>query len=67
MIIDEKVNIGYKCDLSANYISGMKPDLAIEYIEHSTDHWHRDSETSIPIDKGKAIEIICFLQRHFGV
>ena len=67
MIIDEKINIGYKCDLTANYISGMPPDLAIEYTEHSSDHWHSDYETCLSIDKEKAIEIIEFLRKHFNV
>jgi len=67
MIIDEKVNIGFKCDITANYLDGMKPDVCIEYVEHSSDHWHSNTETCIGIDKVKAIEIIIFLQKHFGV
>ncbi|NOU20413.1 MAG: hypothetical protein HOO93_01250 [Methyloglobulus sp.] len=67
MIIDEKINIGNGCCLTANYISGMQPDVAIEYTEYSTDHWHSDTETSIDIDKNKAIEIAEFLKKHFDV
>ena len=67
MVIDEKIEIGFKCYITANYITGMPADIAIEYTEHSSDHWHSDTETCIYIDKKKAIEIISFLQKHFGV
>ncbi len=67
MIIDEKIKIGNECFLTANYISDMKPDLAIEYVEHSQDHYHSDSETTISINKEKAIEIILFLKEHFKI
>ena len=67
MIIDEKLNIGNSCRLIANYISDMQPDVAIEYTEYSTNHWNSDTETSINIDKNKAIEIIEFLKKHFDV
>jgi hypothetical protein len=40
-------------------------DIAIEYTEHSNDHWASNTETAVDIDKDKAIEIVEFLTRHF--
>lgn len=41
-------------------------DVCIEYVEHSTDHWNSDSETSIDIDKEMAKKIIAFFVESFG-
>jgi len=49
------------------YGEGYVPDVCLEYTEHSKDHRHHDSETSIDISKEKAVEIIKFLQDSFGL
>ena len=42
------------------------PSATIEYVEHG-DHWHGDTETSVDIDKKKAIEIIKMLKETFAI
>ena len=41
--------------------------VTLNYVEHSTDHWHSDNETEIDIDAEKAKQIIDFLQRKFNL
>jgi len=38
-------------------------NLSLEYTEHSADHWHSDSETSIEITKEQAGQIVLLLQK----
>ena len=42
-------------------------DICLCYIEHATDHWNSDSETTVDIDKEKAEKIIGWLQDKFNV
>jgi hypothetical protein len=50
------------CKLTyTNYENIFVKDVCLEYVEHSSDHWHSDSETSIDIDRKMAIDIIKFL------
>mgnify|MGYP000098920543 CR=1 FL=1 len=50
------------CKLTyTNYENISVKDVCLEYVEHSTDHWHSDNETSIDIDRRTAICIIEFL------
>jgi len=37
--------------------------LLLEYTEHSADHWHSDTETSIEITKEQAGQIVLLLQK----
>lgn len=65
---EEKIQISSTCHfIKTTYGENVPPDISIDYTEHSTDHWHSDSETSIDIDKEKAIEIINFLSDAFNV
>ena len=42
------------------------PDLvALEYVEHSTDHWLNDRDTSVAINEKDAENIIAFLRNAF--
>lgn len=43
----------------------ISTDVDLEYTEHSTDHWHRDSETSLTINRETAIQIVEFLTESF--
>lgn len=38
------------------------PMVSLDYVEHSTDHYHSDSDTSIDITKEDAEKIIAFLR-----
>lgn len=49
------------------YAPDMSPDVSIDYINFSCDHWYGDEEKSIEISKDKAIEIIKFLNDSFGL
>lgn len=40
-------------------------DVALEYVEHASDHWHSDTEVSIEINRAKAEEIVAFLTAAF--
>lgn len=62
-----KLAIGGTCDLVwATYDCGGK-DVSLDYIEHSADHYHSDSQTSLTIDEPMAREIVAFLQAAFNL
>lgn len=64
---EQKLEIGLDCCLvETTYGEDYKPDISLDYIEHSPDHWYSDNETSIDISQAKAREIIAFLQQAFG-
>ena len=42
-------------------------DITLCYIEHATDHWCSDSETTVYIDKETAGKIIVWLQNKFNL
>tara|TARA_R110000851_G_C12676112_1_gene523244 strand:+ start:53 stop:262 length:210 start_codon:yes stop_codon:yes gene_type:complete len=44
----------------------INASLTLDYTEHSSDHWHSDSDTSHDIDKDTAIKIIDLLQKAIG-
>jgi len=63
-----QVEIGSTCHLTkTEYGENVKPDITLDYIERSSDHWYSDNETNLDIDKEKAIEIIKFLQDAFAL
>jgi hypothetical protein len=37
-------------------------EVTLEYVEHATDYWSQDQDTSVYLDKDKAIEIVNFLK-----
>jgi hypothetical protein len=39
--------------------------VELEYVEHATDHWHHDSDTSVAISEKDAEKIIAFLRNAF--
>ena len=63
-----QVEIGASCHLTkTEYGENVRPDITLDYIEHSSDHYHSDNETSLDIDKEKAIEMIKFLKDAFAI
>jgi hypothetical protein len=63
---EEKLQITYSCAFTLTTYEGTgHKDVCLEYTEHSTDHWHSDSETSIDLDADKAREIVAFLHKAF--
>lgn len=65
---ETQLEIGSTCHLTkTEYSESVGPDITLDYIEHSADHWYQDRETSLDIDKEKAVEIIKFLQDAFAI
>jgi len=61
----KKLEITPACWFEVSVFTDYPNDVSINYIEHSSDHWHSDKETNIDITKEKAAEIIEFLQKAF--
>lgn len=57
-----KVEIGKSCHIIRDvYGGGAHQDVSIDYTEYACDHYSADTETSLDIDKDKAVEIVRFL------
>ena len=66
MSIDTRVKLSESCEIVlTEYESIFKPDLTLDYTEHSSDPYFSDRETSIDIDKDTAIAIISILQKAY--
>lgn len=64
----EQLDITGSCKLEAiSYEMTDRTDVYLEYTEHSSDHWHSDSTTSVTIDKEKAQQMVDFLCKHFNI
>lgn len=63
----EILDISGSCKLEATVFDSFPTMVGLEYTEHSSDHWHSDSQTVIDIDEEAAKKIIAFLQRHFNL
>lgn len=62
----ETINLSGSCKFTlTTYENIDHKDVYLEYTEHSTDHWHSDTETSIDLDAENAKDIIAFLQKAF--
>ena len=59
------VKISHTCEFVANKYS-WGTDVSLDYVEHSTDHWNSDRETSHDIDVAMASKIIAFFEDAFG-
>ena len=55
-----KLILSRNCEIVSEY--GV---LTLDYIERSQDPWYSSTETSIEIEKEKAIEIIKTIVQHF--
>lgn len=63
-----KLEISGSCSfVITRYGPDVAPDLALDYTEHSQDHWHSDSDTSIDIDINKAYQIIEFIKKAYDI
>lgn len=62
----ETLKLSGSCEFTLTTHEGTEhKDVCLEYTEHSSDHWHSDTETSIEINAENAVEIINFLQKAF--
>ena len=64
---ETKIELSSSCEIVLNTYENGVTEATLDYVEHSTDHWNSDSNTSIYIDKDKATEIVNALKLHFGI
>ena len=57
----EKLELSHSCHIEVTRYGSMEPDVYLEYVEHSSDHWHSDSTTSLKLTEDDARKIIAFL------
>jgi len=63
-----QVRLSNTCRLERVVYGGIfSPEITLEYVEHSSDSWYPNNDTSLVIDKEKAIEIIKFLEESFDL
>lgn len=65
--MQEFVKLSNSCNFVFDMWNSEAYPVCLEYTEHSADHWHSDTETSIDIDKEKAIELVQFLKKHYNI
>ena len=66
---ETKVEISPLCEFVATIYGdeGGDFDVSLDYTERSPDSWYSDQETTVTIDREKAVEIIEFLQQTFSI
>jgi hypothetical protein len=65
---EEKLELSRSCHLvKTSYGEGVDDDISLDYTEYSSDHYHSDTETSVDLDKAKALEVIAFLKDAFSI
>lgn len=64
---EKKVNLSRSCCFTYITWENFPPSLELEYTEHATSHGSSDSETSIEIDREKAVEIVELLKEAYGI
>ena len=60
-----EISPGFKLECTKYESASYATDVSFEYIEHACDHWSSNVETTVSIDKDKAMEIIAFLSSAF--
>lgn len=64
---ETKIVLSSSCEIVVNTYDNNVTEAYVEYVEHASDHYSSDSNTSIYIEKAKAIEIVNALKLHFGI
>lgn len=57
----EKLELSHGCRFELTRYESMEPDVYLEYVENSSDHWHSDRTTSLKLTEEDARKIIAFL------
>ena len=65
--MQEFVKLSNSCNFVFDMWNSKEYPVCLEYTEHSSDHWHSDTETLIDIDKEKAVELVEFLKKHYNI
>jgi hypothetical protein len=60
---ETKLQITPTCYFELSEYESFPATLTLDYTEHSPAHGYSDTDTTVDISKGKAAEIIAFLQR----
>ncbi len=63
----DTVDLTHTCQFIHEQWTENYGTVSLEYTEHSTDHWHSDSVTSIDIDREMAQKIVTFLRSKFSI
>lgn len=63
----KKLELDHRChfEVTRYEYESIPPDVSLEYVERSSDHWHSDSTTSINLTEEDAGKIIAFLVAAF--
>jgi len=64
---ETKITLSSSCEIVLNTYDNNVTEVTLDYVEHASDHYSSDSNTSICIEKDKAIEIVNALKLHFGI
>ena len=65
---ETKVILSKSCELVRTVYGGdFKDDISLDYVEHSSDPYYSDNETSIDISKEAAIDMIKLLTEAFAL
>ena len=69
MPIETRIALSGSCEIVATEweSDSIANDVSLEYIEHCSDHYHSDNETSIDISKEQPIAMIAMFQKHFNI
>jgi len=63
-----KVILSSSCELVRTVYGGnFEDDISLDYVEHSSDPYYSDNETSIDISKEAAIDMIKLLTEAFAL
>ena len=62
---ETQIELSRSCRFTLTTYKDVRIDVCLDYTEHSYDHWHSDSETSISLDADKAREIVAFMHKAF--
>lgn len=63
---ETKLAITPDCRLVMTTYAAGNRELELEYIEHSSDHWHSDTDILVTISESKALEMIAFLKNYLA-
>ena len=64
---ETKITLSSSCEIVLNTYDNNVTEVTLDYVEHACDYYSSDSNTSICIEKDKAIEIVNALKLHFGI
>ena len=63
-----KVILSGSCELVRTVYGGnFEDDISLDYVEHSSDHYHSDNETNIDISKEAAVDMVKLLTEAFDL